>query len=178
MGYVPYTFFLSFATAGVPSAISKQISHFNAIQEYEISKKIYRQGLILMSLTGIGSALLLFFFAPIIAESSPAASHESAVIVMRSLVPALLIIPVQSVTRGLFQGHNRMREPAISQVLEQLLRVVFILGSAFIIRQVFAGKVVTAVAFSTFAAFVRAVFFMVYLPFRVKQLPTVLSRET
>src|SRR5699024_4659892 len=51
MGYVPYTFFLSFATAGVPSAISKQISHFNAIQEYEISKKIYRQGLVLMSLT-------------------------------------------------------------------------------------------------------------------------------
>ena len=177
MGYVPYTFFLSFATAGVPSAISKQISHFNAIQEYEISKKIYRQGLILMSLTGIGSALLLFFFAPIIAESSPAASHESAVIVMRSLVPALLIIPVQSVTRGLFQGHNRMREPAISQVLEQLLRVVFILGSAFIIRQVFAGKVVTAVAFSTFAAFVGAVFSMVYLSFRLKQLPTALNRE-
>src|SRR5699024_10852683 len=116
MGYVPYTFFLSFATAGVPSAISKQISHFNAIQEYEISKKIYRQGLVLMSLTGIVSALLLFFFAPMIADSSPAASQESAILVMRSLVPALLIIPVQSVTRGLFQGHNRMREPAISQI--------------------------------------------------------------
>lgn len=177
MGYVPYTFFLSFATAGVPSAISKQISHFNAIQEYEISKKIYRQGLILMSLTGIVSALLLFFFAPMIAESSPAASHESAVLVMRSLVPALVIIPVQSVTRGLFQGHNRMREPAISQIIEQLLRVVFILGSAFIIRQVLTGKVVTAVAYSTFAAFVGAIFSMLYLTFRLKQLPTALNRE-
>lgn len=177
MGYVPYTFFLSFATAGVPSAISKQISHFNAIQEYEISKNIYRQGLILMSLTGIVSALLLFFFAPMIAESSPAASHESAVLVMRSLVPALVIIPVQSVTRGLFQGHNRMREPAISQIIEQLLRVVFILGSAFIIRQVLTGKVVTAVAYSTFAAFVGAIFSMLYLTFRLKQLPTALNRE-
>ena len=177
MGYVPYTFFLSFATAGVPSAISKQISHFNAIQEYEISKKIYRQGLILMSLTGVISALLLFSFAPMIAESSPAASHESAVLVMRSLVPALLIIPVQSVTRGLFQGHNRMREPAISQIIEQLLRVIFILGSAFIIRQVLTGKVVTAVAYSTFAAFVGAVFSMIYLTFRLKQLPTALNRE-
>src|SRR5699024_726397 len=79
---------------------------------------------------------------PMIAESSPAASQESAILVMRSLVPALLIIPVQSVTRGLFQGHNRMREPAISQIIEQLLRVIFILGSAYIVRQVLAGKVV------------------------------------
>src|SRR5699024_4872033 len=141
----PYTFFLAFATAGVPSAISKQISYFNAIQEYEISKKIYRQGLILMSLTGVISALLLFFLAPMIAESSPAANHDSAILVMRSLVPALLIIPIQSVTRGLFQGHNRMREPAISQILEQLLRVLFILGSAFIVRKVIEGEVVTAV---------------------------------
>lgn len=177
MGYVPYTFFLAFATAGVPSAISKQISYFNAIQEYEISKKIYRQGLILMSLTGVISALLLFFLAPMIAESSPAANHDSAILVMRSLVPALLIIPIQSVTRGLFQGHNRMREPAISQILEQLLRVLFILGSAFIVRKVIEGEVVTAVAYSTFAAFVGAVFSMLYLFIRLKQIPTALNRD-
>src|SRR5690625_7988327 len=48
MGYVTYTFFLSLATARVPSTISKQISHFNAIQEYEIYKQIYQNGLILM----------------------------------------------------------------------------------------------------------------------------------
>src|SRR5699024_10770678 len=93
------------------------------------------------------------------------------------LVPALLIIPVQSVTRGLFQGHNRMREPAILQIIEQLLRVIFILGSAYIVRQVLAGKVVTAVAYSTFAAFVGAVLSMIYLTFRLKQLHTALSRE-
>lgn len=177
MGYVPYTFFLAFATAGVPSAISKQISYFNAIHEYEISKKIYRQGLLLMSVTGIVSALLLFFLAPVIAGSSPAANQDSAILVMRSLAPALLIIPIQSVTRGLFQGHNRMREPAISQIFEQLLRVVFILGATFIIRQVLAGEVVTAVAYSTFAAFVGAIFSMFYLFIRLKQIPTALNKE-
>src|SRR5690625_3550783 len=177
MGYVPYTFFLAFATAGVPSAISKQISYFNAIHDYEISKKIYRQGLLLMSVTGIVSALLLFFLAPVIAGSSPAANQDSVILVMRSLAPALLTIPIQSVTRGLFQEHNRMREPAISQILEQLLRVVFILGATFIIRQVLAGEVVTAVAYSTFAAFVGAIFSMFYLFIRLKQIPTALNKE-
>ena len=169
-------FFLSFATAGVPSAISKQVSYFNAIQEYEISKKIYRQGLILMTATGLIGAAALFFLAPMIAHRSPAADQNAAVLVIRSLAPALLIIPSQSVTRGLFQGHNRMREPAISQIIEQFIRVIFILGSAFIIRQLIAGEVVTAVAYSTFAAFVGAVFSIAYLLFRLRQIPTALNR--
>ncbi len=177
VGYTPYAFFLSFATAGVPSAISKQISYFNAIEEYEISKKIYKQGLILMAITGFVSAALLFFLAPIIAEGSPAADLDSGILVIRSLVPALLIIPIQSVTRGLFQGHNRMREPAISQIIEQLLRVLFILGSTYIIRIMLKGDIVNAVAYSTFAAFVGAIFSMIYLFIRLKQVPTALNRE-
>ena len=177
IAYTPYAFFLAFATAGVPSAISKQISHFNAIQEYEISKKIYKQGLILMGITGLASALLLFFLAPSIAESSAIANKDSGIFVIRSLVPALLIIPSLSVVRGVFQGHNRMREPAISQVIEQFARVIFILGTAYIIRQLMHGEVVTAVAFSTFAAFMGAVFAIGYLLFRMKQTPTALNRE-
>lgn len=31
IGYIPYTFFLTFATAGVPSAISKSVSKYNAM---------------------------------------------------------------------------------------------------------------------------------------------------
>jgi O-antigen/teichoic acid export membrane protein len=177
VGYTPYAFFLSFATAGVPSAISKQISHFNAIKEYEISKKIYKQGLVLMAITGVASAILLYFLAPTIADSSPVANQSEGILVIRSLVPALLIIPSQSVVRGLFQGHNRMREPAISQMIEQIARVLFILGSAYIIRMVLKGEVVVAVAFSTFAAFIGAIFSMVYLLIRLKQLPTALNRE-
>jgi O-antigen/teichoic acid export membrane protein len=177
IAYNTYAFFLAFSTAGVPSAISKQISHFNAIQEYEISKKIYRQGLVLMGLTGIVSAILLYTLAPTIVEGSAIADQSAGVLVMRSLVPALLIIPSQSVTRGLFQGHSRMREPAISQILEQLARVIFILGATFTIRQLLNGDTVTAVAYSTFAAFVGAIFSTVYLIIRMKQVPTALNRD-
>lgn len=176
VGYNPYALFLAFATAGVPSAISKQISHFNAIQEFEISKKIYKQGLLLMGITGLLSALIMYVLAPVLAAGSPA-DEASAILVIRSLVPALLIIPTQSVTRGLFQGHNRMREPAISQIIEQIARVVFILASAYVIRIAIQGEIVTAVTFSTFAAFIGALFSMLYLFIRLKQIPTALNRE-
>ena len=176
VGYNPYALFLAFATAGVPSAISKQISHYNAIQEYEISKKIYKHGLILMAITGILSAGIMYLIAPVLAASSPA-DNESATLVIRSLAPALLMIPTLAVTRGLFQGHNRMREPAISQIVEQVARVIFILGATYIIRMAMSGEVVTAVTYSTFAAFVGAVFALVYLFYRIRQTPTALNRE-
>ncbi|MER2063650.1 MAG: polysaccharide biosynthesis protein [Alkalibacterium sp.] len=172
MGYTPYGFFLALATAGVPSAISKQVSYYNAIGEYEVSKGIYKQGLKIMAFTGVLSALVMYFLAPVIAQSSPSANTNEAVLVMRSLTPALLIIPSQSVTRGFIQGHNNMAPSAISQIIEQFSRIVFVLSSVYIIRQVMGGEVVTAVAFSTFAAFVGAVFSLGFLVYNMKHMKT------
>lgn len=177
VAYNPYSFFLALATAGVPSSISKQISHFNALGEYEISKKIYKQGLVLMGITGVVSAALLYFLAPVISKGSTIADVDSGILVIRSLVPALVIIPSQAVTRGLFQGHNRMREPAISQVIEQLMRILFILGATYVVLQMMDGNIESAVGFSTFAAFIGAFFSMGYLLIRLKQVPTALNRE-
>jgi len=176
MAYTPYTFFLMLATAGMPSAISKQVSYYNALGEYEISKSIYRQGMKIMIVTGIISAIIMFLLAPVLASSGVSADESEAVAVIRALSPALLIIPIQSVTRGLFQGHSRMAEPAISQIVEQLIRIVFLLASVYLIRQILGGSVVTAVSFSTFAAFVGAVASFIYLIYRLKRTPTVLDR--
>lgn len=177
MAYNPYNFFLMLATAGIPSAISKSVSRYNAMQEYETAKAIYKQGLKIMLLTGVVSAILMFIFAPWFAEAGPTANTQDGIIVMRALSPALLLIPAQSVTRGLIQGHNRMREPAISQIVEQLVRIVFILTSVYLIRQVYGGEVVTAVAFSTFAAFIGAIASFSYLLIRLRQLPTVFDKD-
>lgn len=175
IGYTPYGFFLALATAGVPSAISKQVSHYNALGDYDMSKAIYKQGLKIMAVTGIVSALAMFVFAPLIAQRSPAANPDEAVLVMRALVPALIIIPSQSVTRGFIQGHNRMAQPAISQIIEQVTRIIFILVAVYIVRQVMGGEMVSAVALSTFAAFVGAIFSIGYLVYKLKRQPTALN---
>ncbi|MCC5889716.1 MAG: polysaccharide biosynthesis protein [Alkalibacterium sp.] len=177
MGYTPYGFFLALATAGVPSAISKQVSYYNALGEYEVSKSIFKQGLKIMGFTGVLSALVMFIIAPMLAEASPSANASEAVLVMRSLTPALLIIPSQSVTRGFIQGHNQMAPSAISQILEQISRIIFLLTTVYLIRQVYAGEVVTAVAFSTFAAFIGAVFSLAYLGYTLKRMKTAFNYE-
>lgn len=175
VAYVPYAFFVSFAAAGVPSAISKEVSYYNALGKFDISKRIYKQGLYLMAATGVFSAIALYILAPWF--TGPISNKPAAIQVIRSLAPALLIIPLQAATRGFIQGHNRMKEPAVSQMIEQLARVAFILGSVYVLRQLLSGDVQTAVTYSTFAAFVGAIFSIIYLLLIMKKIPTALDYD-
>lgn len=177
VGYTPYSFFLALATAGIPSAISQQVSHYNAIGEYETSKAIYKRALQIMAITGIVSGLLMYILAPALSAASPNADLHDGITVIRSLVPALVIIPVMSVTRGFLQGHNTMKPSAISQIIEQFARVIFMLASVYIVRQLLSGTVLTAVSLSTFAAFIGALFSLLYLIYVIKQGDTALSRQ-
>jgi polysaccharide biosynthesis protein len=73
---------------------------------------------------------------------------------MQSLSWAVLIFPSMSVIRGFFQGHNNLKPYAISQIAEQVIRVIWMLLTAYFIMKVGSGDYVEAVTQSTFAAFI------------------------
>lgn len=160
--YVPYTIFISIATAGVPLAVSKFISKYNAIEEYAVGRKLFKSGLIIMLLTGFFSFLLLYFSAPMIAEmvirdEDQNSSVKDVIIVIRAVSFALIVVPFMSLIRGFFQGHQSMGPSAVSQVVEQIVRIVFLLAGAYIVLNVINGSIVTAVSIATFAAFIGAI---------------------
>lgn len=159
--YVPYTIFISIATAGVPLAVSKFISKYNALEEYAVGRKLFKSGLLIMLISGIVSFLLLYFLAPLIAETirndKGLRSPDEIVTVIRAVSFALIIIPFMSLIRGFFQGHQSMGPSAVSQVVEQFVRIVFLLAGAFIVLNVLKGSMVTAVSVATFAAFIGGI---------------------
>lgn len=152
-GYNIYSFALIVAVAGIPSAISKQVAHYNALNEYGVGVQIYKKGLSLAILMGIISALILWVAAPILTNGD-----KNVIPVIHSLAWAVLVIPTMSLTRGFFQGYNNMAPSAISQFVEQLARVIYMLLSAFLVLKVMHGSWVTAVSQSTFAACIGAIF--------------------
>lgn len=151
-GYNIYSLFLMAATAGVPSAISKLVAHYNALNEYGVGRRLYRHGIYVSALTGLVCALVLYFGAGILANGDP-----NVVPVLRSLTLAVLIIPTMSLTRGFFQGYQNMAPSAISQFVEQLFRVVYMLGATYLIMKLMHGRWQDAVTQSTFAAFIGAI---------------------
>lgn len=74
---------------------------------------------------------------------------------MRALSFALIIVPAMSVT-WLFQGFQHMKPSAVSQVVEQIARVVFILVGSFIVSKLLGGSVASSVAVATFGAVIGA----------------------
>lgn len=71
LGYNIYSFFLIAAIAGIPSAIAKQVAHYNALNEYGIGIRLYKRGLVLAVGTGVISAAILYFGAPLIDGGQP-----------------------------------------------------------------------------------------------------------
>lgn len=67
---------------------------------------------------------------------------------------ALLVVPIMSLVRGFFQGHQMMGPTAVSQVVEQLARIIFLLGATYLILRVINGGLVIAVGYATFAALI------------------------
>ena len=152
MGYNIYAWFLLISTAGVPVAVAKQVAKYNTKGQEEHSFAMIRGFLKFMSLLGLIFAIIMYLLSPVFAKLS--GGGKDLIPVMQSLSWAVLIFPSMSVIRGFFQGHNNLKPYAISQIAEQVIRVIWMLLTAYFIMKVGSGDYVEAVTQSTFAAFI------------------------
>ena len=168
MGYNIYAWFLLISTAGIPVAVAKQVAKYNTMQEEEHSFALIRSFLGFMTGLGLVFALVLYLFAPWMADLSGVG--KDLIPIMQSLAWAVLIFPSMSVIRGFFQGMNNLKPYAMSQIAEQVIRVIWMLLATFIIMKLGSGDYLAAVTQSTFAAFVGMVAsFAVLLYFLFKE---------
>jgi O-antigen/teichoic acid export membrane protein len=160
--YNPYTILISISTVGVPLAVSKIVSKYNSLGFYDIGLRIFRVSLVMMAITGLLAFIILYFSSgwlasKIIYSDTYGNSVDDIKQVIRMVSFALLLIPGMSVVRGFFQGNQSMGPTAVSEVIEQIIRIGFVLIAAFIIMIVLKGTYATAVSYATFAAFVGAI---------------------
>ncbi|MBP1967222.1 putative polysaccharide biosynthesis protein [Paenibacillus aceris] len=119
--YPLYILILFAATAGFPVAVSKFVAESVIHGDHQEAKRIARiSGAVLLG-TGIVLFLLLYLGAGDIAGWIGIRQTEKAI---RSVSFALLLAPTLAVLRGYFQGYQNMVPTAVSQVIEQLIRVI------------------------------------------------------
>ncbi|MCR1890759.1 polysaccharide biosynthesis protein [Ligilactobacillus murinus] len=151
-GYTVYSIFLMIAISGIPSAVAKQVAHYNSKNEYGVSKRLFKTSLVALFILGAICTLVFWLIAPFISQGDP-----RMVSIYRSLALALLIIPVMSLLRGYFQGFQDMAPSALSQLIEQFLRIIYMLLATYITIKVMGLPFEVGVWQSTFAAFIGAV---------------------
>lgn len=161
MGYNIYAWFLLISTAGVPVAVAKQVAKYNTKGQGEHSFALIRGFLKFMMMLGLVFALIMYLLSPFFASLS--GGGKDLIPIMQSLSWAVLIFPSMSVIRGFFQGFNNMKPYAMSQIAEQVIRVIWMLLTAYFIMKIGSGDYVAAVTQSTFAAFIGMLASMVVL---------------
>lgn len=161
MGYQVYANFLLISTVGLPTAVAKQIAKYNVLEKEEVSYYLVREFFKLMLFLGVVFAGIMYLLSPTLAGLSGA--REELTPVMYSLVPPIFIFPAMSIMRGFFQGHSDLKPYAISQIIEQIVRVIWILAGTFYIMKLGSGDYLEAVIQSTLGAFIGMIASVGYL---------------
>lgn len=166
--YNIYNIFLIISSAGIPLAISKLTSEYNTLKQDDKKIRMYQISTKVVMIFSVASFLICFFFAPILAkiiigDLKGGNTLEDVSLVIRSISFALLIIPMLSIRRGYLQGHTFIKEPSISQIIEQVVRIAIIIVGSYLCVNIFRLPVKYAIVTSTLAAAVGGIITYLYL---------------
>lgn len=166
--YNIYNVFLIISSAGIPLAISKLTSEYNTLGEMNKKSRMYHIAINIIMTFSIFAFIICFSFAPqlsnlIIGELQGGNTIEDVTFVIRLISFALLIIPFLSIERGYLQGHRYIKEPSISQVIEQIVRILIIIVGSYLCTYTFKLPIKYGVGVSVFAACIGGIATFIYL---------------
>ena len=180
--YTIYAVFASLSSTGIPSAMAKAVSEYNTLGYYDAQERAYKIGKYIIVGIGLVCFVVLFAFAPkiaylIIGDIEGGNTISDITFVIRVISTALLFIPILSVSKGYVQGHRMMAVPAIANVIEQLVRVIVIVGGSYLTLKVFNLSITTAVGVATFGATAGAIAAYLYIINKINKNREILKRD-
>lgn len=166
--YSIYLVFMAISSAGIPLAISKIISEYQTLGYYDAKQRAFKIGKQIAVTMGLICFVVLFLFAPqladmILGDLKGGNTIEDVTFVIRVISTAIIVVPVLSIYRGYFEGHKFITPTAISQVFEQVMRVLVIVVGSFATLRIFNLSLTTAVGVAVFGATVGSLASYFYL---------------
>ena len=162
--------------------MSKLISEYNTKGYFKAKEKAFRLGQKVLNIMGLFAFIILMIFAKplasiIIGDTIGGNTIEDVEFVIRVISIAILIVPLMSVYRGYIQGHKIITPTSISQVLEQLIRVLIIIIGSFLGMKVFNLSLRSTVGIAVLSASIGALCSYLYLKLVVNKNKKVFLKE-
>ena len=172
--YSIYSMFVNVSTSGIPLAISKSVSEYNALEYYYTKERIYKLGKRIMIILGIVCFLLMVIFADslaryIIGDAVGGNNISDIAYVIRIVSTALLFVPFLSVARGYVQGEKFIQISSAANIIEQLVRVLVVVLGSYLFIKVFNFGTVNGVAIAVFGATIGAFIALTYILIKINK---------
>lgn len=162
--YPFYMVLLGISAGGIPSAVAKLIAENLAQGRPGSAHAIFRLSLIMLAALGLALSLAMFLVAPYYAVH--VARDPGTALSFQAVAPAVFFVSVMSAYRGYFQGLQQMTPYAVSQVIEQVMRIGTMLLLAWLLLP---RGIEYSAAGATFGAVPGAVVGLVYLMYVFKR---------
>lgn len=131
--YPIYATLVVIASAGIPSAISRMVSEREEVENYHGAYRVFKVAFALLITIGVVTSLGLAIGAKYIINGM---KDPGVYYPMLFIAPALFFVSIMASFRGYFQGTHNMKPTAVSQVLEQFIRVLVGLFLAILLFRV------------------------------------------
>lgn len=115
-----YSALLIISTVGLPIAISKLVSERVTTGDYKGAYAVFKTSRAFLVLVGVITSVAMFCLAGPITrlQALPGGQYS-----LMALAPALFFVSVMCAYRGYFQGLQNMKPTALSQIIEQFVKV-------------------------------------------------------
>ena len=160
VAYTIYSALLIMATAGFPVALSRMVSENIAVGRNRNAHKIFNTFLVLMTAVGLLFSAICFFGAE---GLSNYIGNPLAVKAVKSIAPAIFLVSLLSAYRGYFQGRQNMNPTALTEILEQLVRVIVGLSLTGILIKKGLDSAAAGASFGATAGAAAALAFIIFI---------------
>lgn len=172
--YTIYSLFLTLSSQGIPVAMSKIISEYNTLNYQWSKEKAYKIVRFIMVSLGALWFILLIIFAEkiaylILGNIEGGNTIKDVALVIRTIAIALVVVPFLSTMKGYLSGHKYLTEYSFSNVIEQLVRVIFVIVGSYIASKVLKLSTAKVVGVATLGATVGALVSYFYLLLKKKK---------
>lgn len=121
MVFPVYMTIIVISTAGLPLAISKMVANQIGLGNVKGALKIFKIALSLLIVLSLTFTFVLLFISPFLLKSLY--NDPRVIWCFYAMIPGIIIVPICSAFRGLFQGLQEMLAPALTQCIEQVIRI-------------------------------------------------------
>ena len=121
IAYPIYAFLVVISTAGLPTAISKMVSERVAWGDPIGAHRVFRMSFKILIVIGISSMFLMLAGNQILAQIL---GNSKSNLSIMAIAPSLFFVSILSAYRGYFQGFQMMAPTAVSQVVEQFVKLL------------------------------------------------------
>ncbi len=171
--YNIYNLFLNISTAGIPIAISMIVSEYLALEMYDAKERSKKVATKIVSFLAIISFCIVFFGSDLLARfllSDVSGGHSiaSVSLVIKSISFCLIVIPFLSILRGYLQGHKFISPTSVSEVIEQVVRILVVLTGSYVALKVLKTSTQVGVSIALTGAFFGGICAYIFLYLKVK----------